>query len=109
MFEVEDAAVAEAGSVGSVGVEGECGTEDGSDEGADGEEMPMCAGVEGPSEDDAEVVDERRERPGRRTVCGRDEPRGEPPAKKNSCAGRRMRVMRVQRIPWGRPGRSRCG
>ena len=27
-----------------------------------------------------------------------------PPEKKKSCAGRRMRVMRVQRRPWGEAG-----
>ena len=61
VFEVEDAAVAEAGAVGSVGVEEEW-AEDGSDEGADAEGGDAhAAGEEDSAKDDAEVVDERRD------------------------------------------------
>ena len=61
VFEVEDAVVAEAGAVGSVGVEEE-GAEDGSDERADTEGGDARAGGEEDSaEDDAEVIDEGRD------------------------------------------------
>ncbi len=61
MVEVEDAVVAEAGAVGSVGVEEEW-AEDGSDEGADAEGGDAHAvGEKDSAEDDAEVVNEGRD------------------------------------------------
>ncbi len=61
MFEVEDAVVAEAGAVGSVGVQ-EKWAENGSDESADAEGGDAhAAGEDNSAEDDAEVVDERRD------------------------------------------------
>ena len=59
VFEVEDAVVAEASAVGSVGVEQER-SKDGSDECADAEGGDTHAtGEQDSAEDDAEVVDER--------------------------------------------------
>jgi hypothetical protein len=61
VFEVEDSVVAEADAVGSVGVKEER-PEDGSDECTDAEGGDAhVAGEENSAEDDAEVVDERRD------------------------------------------------